>query len=81
MASEKRTILRTVRLNPTLDKYIKEIAENENRTVSNTIYNLLCQSINQYVIAKVKREKRIVDAMYDSLALNEYHENNEDNED
>lgn len=46
MSSEKKTILRTVRLNPALDKSIQMIAERQNRTVSNTIYNILEKAIN-----------------------------------
>ena len=48
MASEKRTILRTVRLTPTMNKKIEEIAENEGRTVSNTINNLLVEAVKRY---------------------------------
>ena len=48
MASEKRTILRTVRITPTMNKKIEEIAENEGRTVSNTINSLLMDAVKSY---------------------------------
>lgn len=48
MASEKRTVLRTVRLTPTMNKKIEEIAENEGRTVSNTINSLLVDAVRSY---------------------------------
>lgn len=66
MASEKRTILRTVRITPTLDKWLQEIAENENRTVSNAIYNLLSQAIIPYVL---KKRKKGMDVMFEVASL------------
>lgn len=82
MASEKRTILRTVRVTPTLDKWIREIAENENRTVSNAIYNLLSKAILPYLTRKNSGEKlmnEISKLREESLSLNEDSKDSEDN--
>lgn len=48
MANEKKTILRTVRIEPSLNEKLETIANLENRTVSNTIYNLVRFAIEQY---------------------------------
>lgn len=52
MATEKKTILRTVRIEPSMDKELQQIAENENRTVSNTIYYLLNLGFDSYIAQK-----------------------------
>ena len=49
MTKEKKTILRTVRLEPGVDKELQRIAEKENRTISNAIYNLLKLGIAEYI--------------------------------
>lgn len=51
MQNEKKTVVRGVRLEPLLDKYIAIIAEYENRTISNTIQRLLQMAIQEYFLS------------------------------
>ena len=48
MQNDKKTILRTVRLTPTLSEEIECIAKYEGRTIANTIQRLLLKAVDAY---------------------------------
>lgn len=48
LEKEKRSILRSIRLNPSLDKKLGLIASYEDRTISQTIQRFLTQSVDNY---------------------------------
>ena len=52
--SKDETILRTFRVPLWLDEEIRNIAEQENRTMSNTIYHLLTLAIKKYKAGELK---------------------------
>ena len=46
--SEKKSLLRSIRINPSLDKRLELIAAYEDRTVSTTILRFLKQAVDKY---------------------------------
>ena len=46
--NERRLIVRSVRLTPTINKYLEQIAAFEDRTVSKTIQRLLDKAVLEY---------------------------------
>ena len=48
MNTEKKSVLRTVRITPTMNRDIELIADYEGRSVANTIQRLLSKAINVY---------------------------------
>lgn len=75
---EKRSILRSVRLSPTIDKHIQIIADYEDRTISKTIERLVMRGLVNYIVyasddfLKVLNEKKTeIDAVFiDELRKN-----------
>ena len=53
---EKRTVLRTVRMTPSLDEEIRSIAEQENRTMANTINRILTLAVKKYKTRQLQQE-------------------------
>lgn len=48
ITNEKRLIVRSIRLTPSINKEIEEISAYEDRTVSRTIQRILDKAVNEY---------------------------------